>query len=139
MDQVLLDTDIFSEVLKAKNLNVVRNSAAYRNQFGRYTVAAITLTEIVKGLQKVGREDRIQILTTAIAAEEVLPLERETAIFAGRIYGELEKSGQPIGRCDPFIAAIAIHHQLVLVTGNTKHFERIGALGFPLRLANWRS
>jgi tRNA(fMet)-specific endonuclease VapC len=54
------------------------------------------------------------------------------------IYGELEKSGQTIGRADPFIAGIAIAHNLQLVSGNTKHFERIAVLGFPLSLADWR-
>lgn len=40
---------------------------------------------------------------------------------------------------DSMIAATAIEHNLVLVTGNTKHFERIQELGCPLRLDNWRS
>jgi len=53
------------------------------------------------------------------------------------IYGELERTGQPIGRADPLIGGIALAHNLVLVTGNTKHFERVIALGFPLSLADW--
>ena len=32
------------------------------------------------------------------------------------------------------IAATAIEHNLDLVTGNVKHFERIAALGYPLRM-----
>jgi tRNA(fMet)-specific endonuclease VapC len=139
MDPSLLDTDIFSEVLKARNPIVSRNATAYRQQFGRYTISAPTVTELVKGFQKLGREDRIQALITGLASEEVLPLDRDAATIAGRIYGELERAGQPIGRLDPLIAAIAIHHNLVLVTGNTKHFERVVALGFPLTLGNWRT
>ncbi len=36
------------------------------------------------------------------------------------------------------IAAIAIQHNLVVVTGNTAHYERIQKLGYSLKLDNWR-
>jgi len=138
MDRALLDTDTFSEIIKAKNSNVLRNARAYRQQFGQYSVSSVTVTEIVKGLQKRGRDDRILSLISGLAREEVLPFDVDSAVIAGRIYGELEKAGQTIGRIDPFIAGSAIAHELVLVTGNIKHFERIAALGFSLRLADWR-
>jgi tRNA(fMet)-specific endonuclease VapC len=138
MDRALLDTDTFSEILKARNQRVVQHATAYRHLFGCYTVSAVTITEMVKGFQKRGREDRIQGLVASLAMEEVLPLDSDAAVAAGRIYGELEKSGQTIGRADPLIAGIALAHDLVLVTGNMRHFERIVALGFPLSLADWR-
>ena len=138
MDRALLDTDTFSEIIKAKNANVLRKASEYRQQFGRYTIAAVTLTEIVKGFQKRGREDRIQDLIARLATEELLPLDLDSAVIAGRIYGELEKTGLTIGRSDPLIAGIALTHNLTLVTGNTKHFERIAASGFPLVLSDWR-
>ncbi len=139
MDHALLDTDTFSEIIKAKNQNVLRNARAYRQQFGCYTVSAVTITELVKGLQKRGREERIRGLVAGLAKEELLPLDLDAAVLAGRIYGELEKSGQTIGRIDPLIAGTAIAHNLELITGNTKHFERVVALGFPLRLLDWRT
>jgi tRNA(fMet)-specific endonuclease VapC len=138
MDQALLDTDIFSEVLKRKNQNVVQNATAYRQHFGHYTISVITVTEMINGFQKRGREDRITALITALATEEVLPLDRDASVIAGRIYGELERAGQPIGRADPLIAAIAIQHSLKLVTGNVKHFERIVAVGFTFAIEDWR-
>jgi tRNA(fMet)-specific endonuclease VapC len=39
---------------------------------------------------------------------------------------------------DPIIAAIALEHNLELVTGNAAHFQRIVRLGYPLTLVNWR-
>jgi tRNA(fMet)-specific endonuclease VapC len=36
------------------------------------------------------------------------------------------------------IAALAIVNGLELVTGNTKHYQRVQQLGYPLTLANWR-
>ena len=61
-----------------------------------------------------------------------------TAELAGRIAGELERIGRPIGLADPMIAAIALTQGLELVTGNTAHFLRVQQLGYPLTLANWR-
>ena len=62
----------------------------------------------------------------------------DTAVLAGRIYGDLERTGQPIGRADPMIAATAVARDLVLVTGNGAHYERIQQLGYALELENWR-
>jgi tRNA(fMet)-specific endonuclease VapC len=138
MDKVLLDTDIFSEVLKGRNQVVARNAAAYRQHFGHYTLSAITVMEVVKGFQKAQRPDRIQSLLASLVTEEILPLDQDAAELAGRIYGELERKGQPIGRADPMVAAIALQHKLVLVTGNMNHFERILNLGFALSLHDWR-
>jgi tRNA(fMet)-specific endonuclease VapC len=59
--------------------------------------------------------------------------------LAGKIAGELQRIGQPIGIPDSMIAAIALEHRLELVTGNTPHFQRIQQLGYPLTLANWRT
>jgi predicted nucleic acid-binding protein len=51
---------------------------------------------------------------------------------------DLERTGQPIGRADPMIAALALRHDLTLVTGNIAHYQRIQALGYNLSLDNWR-
>ena len=36
------------------------------------------------------------------------------------------------------LTAIALHHGLDLVTGNTAHFQRVQQLGYPVILALWR-
>jgi tRNA(fMet)-specific endonuclease VapC len=46
--------------------------------------------------------------------------------------------GQPIGRADPMIAAIALRYDFTLVTGNLSHYQRIQALGYGIKLDNWR-
>src|SRR5271166_7089435 len=68
----------------------------------------------------------------------VLALDQAAAELAGRIQGELERVGQPIGRADPIIAATALQNGLELVTGNTAHYQRIQQIGHPLVLVNWR-
>jgi tRNA(fMet)-specific endonuclease VapC len=138
VDKALLDTDIFSEILKGKDPQVVATAINYRALFGRYTISVVTVLEIVKGFHKVSREDRVQQFLGGLPTAEVLSLDLHSAELAGRIYADLERVGQPIGRADPMIAAIALQHDLVLVTGNLSHFQRIPVLGYSLKLDNWR-
>jgi tRNA(fMet)-specific endonuclease VapC len=139
LNKALLDTDIYSEILKAIDQNVIRNAIAYRKAEGRLTFSVITVMEIIQGLQKVGASPkRIQVFRTAIVPEEILPFDQDAADLAGQIAGDLDRVGRPIGRCDPMIAAVAISNGLELVTGNTSHYQRIQQLGFTLNLTNWR-
>lgn len=80
---------------------------------------------------------RLTFLNT-VAQEQVIVFDQPAAELAGRISGDLDRIGQIIGLADPMIAAVALHHGLELVTGNTAHFQRIQQLGYPLVLANWR-
>jgi tRNA(fMet)-specific endonuclease VapC len=138
MTKVILDTDTYSEILRAKNVALVKKAIAYRQQFGAYTLTAATIVELVAGLQQQGRHDRLTALLQSLAQERILTLDRPAAILAGQMHGELLRTGQTIGQIDPMIAGIAIRRGLTLVTGNTQHYERIVRLGFPLRLDNWR-
>jgi tRNA(fMet)-specific endonuclease VapC len=139
VNKALIDTDIFSELGKGVNQTIVGHGATYRVAFGRYTISVITVMEIVRGFQKKQSPRRLQTFLTNVASEEVLAFDQAAAELAGRIQGELERVGQPIGRADPIIAATALQNGLELVTGNTAHYQRIQQIGHPLVLANWRT
>jgi tRNA(fMet)-specific endonuclease VapC len=138
VNKALLDTDIYSEVLKAANPTVAQNAATYRQTHGVLTLSVITMLEIVKGCQQAQATARMQRFLNAVAKEEVLSLETPAAVLAGKIAGDLDRTGQTIGMADPIIAAVAVVHNLELVTGNAAHFQRIVLLGDPLILVNWR-
>jgi len=114
-------------------------SAEYRAAFGRHTISVITVIEIVKGLHRIGREDRIREFLASIPSLELLSLDVRAAETAGRIYADLERAGQPIGRADPMIAAIALCHGLTLVTGNSSHYRRVQSAGYELKIRDWRA
>jgi tRNA(fMet)-specific endonuclease VapC len=138
VNKSLLDTDILSEIGKGIDPNVARNATTYRRALGRYTLSVISIMEIVRGWQQKQNSRRQQRFLTSIASEEILFFEQPTAELAGRIAGDFDRTGQPIGRSDPMIAAIALQRNLDLVTGNTAHYQRIQQLGYPLTLVNWR-
>ena len=85
------------------------------------------------------REERITEFLPELSSVEVLLFDIESSIIAGRIFGDLHRLGQTIGSMDVMIAASAIRHNLLLTTGNTHHFERIIALGYPLQIDDWKS
>jgi predicted nucleic acid-binding protein len=76
--------------------------------------------------------------TNARAAERVfLQFLRGVSVLAlnkaimkrfARIRGQLRQQGQIIGDADLLIAATALHHNLILVTRNARHFSRVPGL-----------
>jgi tRNA(fMet)-specific endonuclease VapC len=127
-----------SEILKGKNLNIIRQANNYYQKWGQYTISTINVLEIIKGFHKVQRESHIEQFLSTLSNTEILTLNLKSAELAGRIYADLERTGQPIGRADPMIAAIALENNLVLVTGNLRHYQRIQKLGYSLKLDNWK-
>jgi len=140
MERSLLDTDMFSEALRGHDPAVRAKAEAYLDVFGHFTFSVITVAELIDGFRRQQRDDRIAALMAEIEAgkHEVIALDVRAAEVAGLLFGDLHRTGQPIGRDDPFIAATALVEGLPLITGNTEHYARIQALGYPLRLENWR-
>ena len=68
-------------------------------------------------------------------ASVVYPVTEELVDRAAVIYGSLWKRGKLISEGDLLIAATALLQDLVLVTGNEDHFQRVEGL----RIANWRT
>lgn len=64
-----------------------------------------------------------------------LPFDDGCARAYGRIRTDLQARAEMIGANDLMIAAIAVTHELVLVTHNAGAFERVA----DLRLADWES
>lgn len=66
---------------------------------------------------------------------ESLPFNDQCAIIFAQIRAQLAAQGTPIGAYDLQIAAIALAHNLILVTHNTREFSRIP----QLQLEDWES
>jgi tRNA(fMet)-specific endonuclease VapC len=141
MEKSILDTDILSEILRSKNANVLRRADAYLSVFGAFTMSAVTVAEIVQGYRYGGNDNLIESFLLRLESEKhrVVAMDLEIAKVAGLIRGDLLRLGQVIGQDDPLIAATAISLDYMLVTGNTRHFERIVNLGYQLRLDDWRA
>jgi tRNA(fMet)-specific endonuclease VapC len=138
LNKCLLDTDILSEIGKGIDPVVARNATDYRRAFSHYTFTTVTVMEVIRGFQRKQSFQRLQAFLTSLPLMEVLPFPQPAAELAGRIAGELERVGRPIGIADTMIASIALEYGLEVATGNTAHFQRVQQLGYPLTLVNWR-
>jgi tRNA(fMet)-specific endonuclease VapC len=112
VNKALLDTDIYSEILKAVNPTVAQNAVTYRRTHGILTLSVITTLEIVKGCQQAQATARMQRFLNAVALEEVLSLESDAAELASRIAGDLDRMGQTIGMADPLPSLISPPHTI---------------------------
>jgi tRNA(fMet)-specific endonuclease VapC len=138
LNKALLDTDILSEIIKGIDQTVAGHATSYRRAYGHYMLSAISVMEIVQGFQKNQSTRRLQAFLASLAGQELIAFDEADGELAGRIAGELDRVGRPIGTADSMIAAIAIGQGLELATGNTAHFQRVQQLGYKLTLVNWR-
>jgi predicted nucleic acid-binding protein len=93
-------------------------------------ISAITVGELYQGAYRSASPDRHveNIEAKILPAVTVLPFDVEVAKVFGRIRAGLEAAGKQLPDADLQIAATAIRHDLELVTGNVRHFERISGL-----------
>ena len=63
----------------------------------------------------------------------IMDFDAASAEVYGRLRSELERQGLPLADADLMIASIALHHDLTLISGNTRHFARVPGL----KLENW--
>ena len=57
---------------------------------------------------------------------EVVPIDSEVALAAGRLRARRERRGRPVAQADMLIAACALTRGLTLVTRNVADFEGCG-------------
>lgn len=83
---------------------------------------------VEKGVEKADKPEEIRQGTDAfISSLSVLPIGLALRIYATE-KRRLQLLGQGIDDCDTLITATALAHGLIMVTNNTKHFNRFPAL-----------
>ncbi len=128
--QYLLDTNACVALLNG-------TSPALAQKVLRHAPAEIGLPapvayELYYGAYKSKRTDRNVALLDQMEFE-LVPFDGGDARMAGEIRARLEARGQPIGPDDFLIAGQACSRRLVLVTANTREFERVE----DLRCEDW--
>jgi len=127
MKRCTLDTNIISAFLK-KDLRVVSRVSNYLESFDRLTINIISYYEILRGLKDLGNEEKLKKFEEFVQENEFISIGKDAVIKAAEIYAYLKKQGNLIEDADILMASIAIVENLVLVTNNIKHFERIEGL-----------
>ncbi len=95
---------------------------------------AIVRAELQYGARKSQRvEENLLSAERLLQPYVSLPFDDRAADYYGSIRAFLERAGTPIGANDMFIAAIALAHDCILVTRNTREFQRVPGL----RIEDW--
>jgi tRNA(fMet)-specific endonuclease VapC len=134
MDSALLDTDLLNEILKQKNTNVIRHAADYLAQHQQFAISSVTRYEILRGLREKNAGAQLIRFEAFCRNTLILPVLDEILDQTADLWVAGRQLGMAPKDADLMIAATALHHGRVLVSGNTKDFAWIPGL----TLKNWR-
>jgi tRNA(fMet)-specific endonuclease VapC len=128
-----LDTDVLSATMRPNPpLHLIRRLALVPRE--DQCTTAINLGELTYGSAGRGSGDLAALVLELVrGGGRVLPFDRRAAQIYGPLRARLEREGRRLEEPDVRIAAIALARDLTLITGNTRHFERIPGL----RVENW--
>lgn len=128
----LLDTNMCIYLIRQRPAHTLARFEEF--EVGVIGVSVITVSELRYGAEKSARpEQNTQALDQFLLPLEVVDFGAEATKEYGRIRADLEKRGTPIGPLDTLIAAHAASLGAVLVTNNTREFERVPGL----KLEDW--
>lgn len=132
----ILDTNICIYIIKKNPSKVIKKLEELldNNPEQELYISSITLSELYYGVEKSHhRVKNHEALRGFLTMFKVLDFDTLSAQIFGRVRTDLEAKGSLIGPYDLQIASIAFAHDLILVTNNTKEFNRI----VGLKLENW--
>ena len=130
----IFDTDIYTNVMRKipseKLLNRLKK-VPRRDQF----TTTITIAEVYYGLMKASNRTRLLKLfeDVLLPRATILPFDFSAAKKYGDIRSFLERQETPLAHADLQIASIALSMNMILITGNLKHFQRVPQLA----VENW--
>lgn len=131
MIKYLLDTNIVIFTIKRKPVSLLPKFNQHTNQLA---ISAITFAELIFGAEKsMNSAKNLATVNDFVSRLTVLPYDEQAAFHYGDIRANLEKKGKPIGDNDLHIASHARSKGLVVVTNNTREFERVEGL----RIEDW--
>jgi tRNA(fMet)-specific endonuclease VapC len=130
----LFDTDSISNLLKKKPSEKFVDSISRVDKSDQF-ISTITLGELVYGAFKSNKSQFYldYLNNILLPSVNVLGFDISAAFIYGKIRAALSEDGIIISNSDMQIASIAIANNMILVTGNTKHFIHIQ----NLQIENW--
>lgn len=131
MLRYMLDTNICIFTIKNKPKNL---RDTFNRCYGQLCISSITLMELIYGAEKSANQQKnLDIVEGFSARLEVLTYDTAAAAHSGQLRAELARNGKIIGPYDQMIAGHARSRGLVLVTNNSREFERVPGL----RIEDW--
>jgi tRNA(fMet)-specific endonuclease VapC len=122
-----LDTDLLIAILRGKD--EAYSKIVEMDQEAKGATTAVNAFEVFFGAQRsVRKSENVKEASKLLERLEVIPLDLASAQRAGMLAAKLMEKGETIDYRDAMIAGIALENDLVLVTRNKTHFNRIKEL-----------
>lgn len=119
----LLDTNI--TIALFANEAIVRNNLAQANEV---FIPSFVIGELCYGARKSGRvQANLARVDEFVSSSTILGCDAETARQYGEVKNKLRLRGRPLPENDVWIAALALRHDLILVTRDA-HFQEVDNL-----------
>lgn len=134
MDDVLLDTDILSELLKKKDQRVLAHARQYLARHGRLAFSAITAYEIIRGMLATDATRQLKEFRNLVETSDIFQVDMPVLMRAADLWAKARNDDCPRNDADLIIAATALEASRTLITGNKSHFSWIDGL----KVADWR-
>lgn len=132
MTRYSLDTNCIRPILRG-NPRILQRVRSHLDVGDEFVLDAITYYETKRGLLAAGATAQMTRFESFSERFGVLMLDRETLDEAAKIYALLKERGRLIEDADLLIGAQAVVHNLVVISRNVRHLERIP----NLRVENW--
>jgi tRNA(fMet)-specific endonuclease VapC len=126
----LLDTNVCIALINGSSPLIRRRYTQATARQILPNVSSIVAHELWYGVAKSERvaQNANRLVAFLSNAVDVLDYTEQDAQAAGEIRAKLESQGQRIGEYDTLIAGQAFARNLILVTANTREFERVKGL-----------
>lgn len=119
----LVETDWAVNYLRKEEHTVRKLQEFQKEGIG---LSIISLAELYSGVYRSKNPHKAEmVLNDFLAGVTLLPVDKETARIFGEKYAELSRDGILIGDFDLLIASTCLRYELILLTNNRRHFERI--------------
>ncbi len=123
----LIDTNILVYLMNSKSSQLQRKFTVI--EIEQFCISSITVAELIYGAEK-SQKTKINLnaVVKILSPFEILDFSSLDAFEYGNIRADLKRKGKVIGGNDMLIAAQARRQQLIVITANTKEFDRIEGL-----------
>lgn len=129
-EKYLLDTNVIIEILRENNEIITKiENIGQENCY----ISEITLAELLYGAVRGNNPKNFGDVKRIEQEFEVLAIRPAYKQYA-EARNQLRLKGTPIDHMDLFVASVAMHYNMTLVSHNTKHFIRIDGL----KLTDWQ-
>ncbi|BAY21813.1 virulence-associated protein VapC [Calothrix sp. NIES-2100] len=123
----LLDTNVCIKYLNEDSM--IRQKLVENIDLEAIAVCSVVKLELFYGAMRSDNPDQVWAKVKRFLEVFIsLHLDDISALNAGKIRAQLANAGTHIGYNDLLIASIALSHDLILVTHNTKEFVRVEGL-----------